>query len=71
MADLQGREAVTEPSDNEYHAYDDVQDEYDVYQFDDASSDGSLVDDDHHLAAANEGERRAAAEGTYASSDNR
>ncbi|KAG3140721.1 hypothetical protein PC128_g25130 [Phytophthora cactorum] len=32
IADLQDREAVTEPSDNEYHAYDDVQYEYDREQ---------------------------------------
>ncbi|KAG3071059.1 hypothetical protein PI125_g22833 [Phytophthora idaei] len=36
-----------------------------------SSSDGSLVDNDRHLAAANEGERRAAADGTYARSDSR
>ncbi|KAG3230629.1 hypothetical protein PI124_g24273 [Phytophthora idaei] len=60
-----------ERSDGEHHAYEDGQDEYDHYQSDDASSDGSLVDNDRHLAAANEGERRAAAEGTYDRSDNR
>ncbi|KAF1781426.1 Retrotransposon gag domain [Phytophthora cactorum] len=71
---LEGREATrsgTERSDGEHHAHEDDQDEYDHYQSDDASSDGSLVDNDRHLAAANEGERRAAAEGTYARSDNR
>ncbi|KAG2811772.1 hypothetical protein PC129_g22081 [Phytophthora cactorum] len=71
---LEGREATrcgTERSDGEHHAHEDDQDEYDHYQSDDASSDGSLVDNDRHLVAANEGERRAAAEGTYARSDNR
>ncbi|KAF1777483.1 Aspartic peptidase domain [Phytophthora cactorum] len=58
LAELEGREATRS-------------DEYNHYQSDDASSDGSLVDNDRHLAAANEGERRAAAEGTYARSDNR
>ncbi|KAG3010381.1 hypothetical protein PC119_g13576 [Phytophthora cactorum] len=53
-----------ERSGGEHHAYEDDQDEYNHYQSDDASSDGSLVDNDRHLAAANEGERRAAAEGT-------
>ncbi|KAG2774769.1 hypothetical protein Pcac1_g14706 [Phytophthora cactorum] len=74
LAELEGREATrggTERSDGEHHAHEDDQDEYDHYQSDDASSDGSLVDNDRHLAAANEGERRAAAEGTYARSDNR
>ncbi|KAF1787159.1 hypothetical protein GQ600_15438 [Phytophthora cactorum] len=64
LAELEGREATRS-------AHEDDQDEYDHYQSDDASSDGSLVDNDRHLAAANEGERRAAAEGTYARSDNR
>ncbi|KAG3142681.1 hypothetical protein PI126_g14946 [Phytophthora idaei] len=74
LAELEGREATrggTERSDGEHHAHKDDQDEYDHYQSDDASSDGSLVDNDRHLAAANEGERRAAAEGTYVRSDNR
>ncbi|KAG3122899.1 hypothetical protein PI124_g24272 [Phytophthora idaei] len=74
LAELEGREATrsgTERSDGEYHAHEDDQDEYDHYPSDDASSDGSLVDNDRHLAAANEGERRAAAEGTYDRSDNR
>ncbi|KAF1774181.1 Retrotransposon gag domain [Phytophthora cactorum] len=73
LAELEGREATrsgTERSDGEHHAHEDDQDEYDHYQSDDASSDGSLVDNDRHLAAANKGERRAAAEGTYARSDN-
>ncbi|KAF1794590.1 hypothetical protein GQ600_24007 [Phytophthora cactorum] len=63
LAELEGREATrsgTERSDGEHHAHEDDQDD-----------DGSLVDNDRHLAAANEGERRAAAEGTYARSDNR
>ncbi|KAG3104910.1 hypothetical protein PI125_g13549 [Phytophthora idaei] len=74
LAALEGREATrsgTERPDGEHHAHEDDQDEYDHYQSDDASSDGSLVDNDRHLAAANEGERRAAAVGTYARSDNR
>ncbi|KAG2763454.1 hypothetical protein PC116_g27361 [Phytophthora cactorum] len=73
LAELEGREATrggTERSDGEHHAHEDDQDEYDHYQSDDASRDGSLVDNDRHLAAANEGERRAAAEGMYARSDN-
>ncbi|KAG3233644.1 hypothetical protein PI124_g21283 [Phytophthora idaei] len=74
LAELEGREATrcgAERSNGEHHAHEDDRDEYDHYQSDDASSDGSLVDNDRHLAAANEGERRAAAEGTYARSDNR
>ncbi|KAG3071007.1 hypothetical protein PI124_g21225 [Phytophthora idaei] len=74
LAELEGREATrsgTERSGGEHHAYEDDQDDYDHYQSDDASSDGSLVDNDRHLAAANKGERRAAAEGKYARSDNR
>ncbi|KAG2972011.1 hypothetical protein PC121_g23831 [Phytophthora cactorum] len=74
LAELESREATrsgTERSDGEHHAHEDHQAEYDHYQSDDASSDGSLVDNDRHPAAANEGERRAAAEGTYARSDNR
>ncbi|KAG2759441.1 hypothetical protein Pcac1_g28522 [Phytophthora cactorum] len=74
LAELVGREATrsgTERSDGEYHAHEDDQDEYDHYPSDDASSNGSLVDKDRHLAASNEDERRAAAEGTYARSDNR
>ncbi|KAG3071221.1 hypothetical protein PI125_g22796 [Phytophthora idaei] len=74
LAELEGREATRkryQAFDGEHHAHEDDQDEYDHYQSDDASSDGSLVDNDHHLAAANEGERRVAAEGTYARSDNR
>ncbi|KAF1773959.1 hypothetical protein GQ600_2500 [Phytophthora cactorum] len=56
LAELEGREATrsgTERSDGEHHAHEDDQDEYDHYQSDDASSDGSLVDNDRHLAAAN------------------
>ncbi|KAG3231423.1 hypothetical protein PI124_g23482 [Phytophthora idaei] len=71
---LEGREATrsgTERSDGEHHAHEDDQDEHDPYQPDNASSDGSFVDNDRHIAVANEGERRAAAEGTYARSDNR
>ncbi|KAG3248672.1 hypothetical protein PI124_g6663 [Phytophthora idaei] len=71
---LEGREATrsgAERSDSKHHAHEGDQDEYDHYQSDDASSDGSFVDNDRHLAAANEGERRTAAEGTYARSDNR
>ncbi|KAG3041100.1 hypothetical protein PC121_g23445 [Phytophthora cactorum] len=74
LAELEGREATrggTERSDGEHHAHEDDQDEYDHYQSDDTSSDGSLVDNDRHLAAATEGERRAAAKGTYTRSDNR
>ncbi|KAG3067817.1 hypothetical protein PI124_g21162 [Phytophthora idaei] len=74
LAELEDREATrsgAERSDGEHHAHEDGRDEYDHYQSDDASGDGSLVDNDRHLAAANEGERRAAAEGTYAHSDNR
>ncbi|KAG3068513.1 hypothetical protein PI125_g23401 [Phytophthora idaei] len=74
LAELEGREATrsgTERSDGEHHAHEDDQDEHDHYQYDDASRDGSLVDNDRHLAAANEGERRAAAEGTSARSDDR
>ncbi|KAG2768320.1 hypothetical protein PC129_g14901 [Phytophthora cactorum] len=74
LAELVGREATqsgTELSDGEHHAHEDDQDEYDHYQSDDASSDGSLVNNDRHLAAANEGEFRAAAEGKYARSENR
>ncbi|KAG4039692.1 hypothetical protein PC123_g24763 [Phytophthora cactorum] len=74
LAELEGREATrsgTERSDGEHHAHEDDQDEYNHYQSDDASSDGSLVDNDRPLAAANESERRAAAEGTYTRSDNR
>ncbi|KAG3233807.1 hypothetical protein PI124_g21125 [Phytophthora idaei] len=69
---LEGREATrsgAERSDGEHHTHEDDQDEYDHYESDDANSDGSLVDNDRDLAAANEGERRAAAEGTYARSD--
>ncbi|KAG3054204.1 hypothetical protein PI124_g2871 [Phytophthora idaei] len=72
--ELEGREASrsgAERSDGEHHAHEDDQDEYDHYQFDDASSDVSLVDNDRHIAAANEGKRRAAAEDTYARSDDR
>ncbi|KAG4037966.1 hypothetical protein PC123_g26472 [Phytophthora cactorum] len=74
LPELEGREATrsgAERSDGEHHAHKDDQDEYDHYQSDDASSNGSLVDNDRHLAAANEGERCAAAEGMYARSDNR
>ncbi|KAG2957945.1 hypothetical protein PC120_g28411 [Phytophthora cactorum] len=74
LAELEGREATrsgTERSDGEHHAHEDDQDESVHYQSDDASSDGSLVDNDRPLAAANESERRAAAEGTYTRSDNR
>ncbi|KAG2875175.1 hypothetical protein PC114_g24883 [Phytophthora cactorum] len=74
LAELEGREATqsgAESSDVEHHAPEDEQHEYDHYQSDDASSNGSLVDNDRHLAAANEGERCAAAEGMYARSDNR
>ncbi|KAG2770163.1 hypothetical protein PC129_g21342 [Phytophthora cactorum] len=74
LVELKGREATrsgAERSDGEQHMHEDDQDEYDHYQSNDASSDGSLVDNDRHLAAANGGERRAAAEGTYAGSDNR
>ncbi|KAF1791459.1 hypothetical protein GQ600_12298 [Phytophthora cactorum] len=60
-----------ERSDGEHHTHEDDQDEYDHCESDDTNSDGSLVDNDRHLAAANEGERRSAAEGTYARSDNR
>ncbi|KAG3067296.1 hypothetical protein PI125_g23672 [Phytophthora idaei] len=74
LAELEGREATrsgTERLNGEHHAHEDDQDEYDHYQSDDASSDGSLVNNDRHPAAANEGNRRAAAEGTYARLDNR
>ncbi|KAG3049162.1 hypothetical protein PC121_g19047 [Phytophthora cactorum] len=74
LAELVDREAIrsgTERSDGEHYAHEDDQDEYDHYQSDDTSSDGSLVDNDRHLAAATEGERRAAAKGTYTRSDNR
>ncbi|KAG2793591.1 hypothetical protein PC129_g23252 [Phytophthora cactorum] len=75
VTESQGREATrggSERSEDEYHAYDvGDQDEDDDYQLDDASSDGSWVDNDRHIAAANDGERRTTAEGTYARSDNR
>ncbi|KAG3114067.1 hypothetical protein PI124_g7979 [Phytophthora idaei] len=74
LAELEGREATqsgAERSNGEHHASEDGQVEYDHYQSDDASSDGSLVDNDRHIAAANESERRADAECTCARSDNR
>ncbi|KAG2848165.1 hypothetical protein PC118_g662 [Phytophthora cactorum] len=45
LAELEGREATrsgTERSDDEHYAHEDDQDEYNHYQSDDASSDGSL-----------------------------
>ncbi|RAW20517.1 hypothetical protein PC110_g23041, partial [Phytophthora cactorum] len=74
LAELEGHEATrcgAERSDGEHHAHKDDQDEYDHYQSDDTSSDSTLGENDRRLAGANEGERRAAAEGTYARSDNR
>ncbi|KAI9993990.1 hypothetical protein PInf_016520 [Phytophthora infestans] len=74
LAELEGREAAqggNEYSSEDPNAYNDVQDEYNDFQPDNTDGDFSLDENDRYLAAANENERRAAAEGTYARSDNR
>ncbi|ETP03562.1 hypothetical protein F441_19492 [Phytophthora nicotianae CJ01A1] len=74
LAELEGREATqgtVELSDDEGDSYVDDTEDYAGYQSDGARSNASGVGNDRHLAAANESERRAAAEGTYARSDNR
>ncbi|ETN23589.1 hypothetical protein PPTG_00159 [Phytophthora nicotianae INRA-310] len=52
-------------------AYVDDTEDYGGFHSDGARSNTSGVGNDRHLAAANESERRAAAEGTYARPDNR
>ncbi|KAG3189936.1 hypothetical protein PC128_g11550 [Phytophthora cactorum] len=72
--ELQRRDATrggNECLEDEYRTYDYEQHDDDDYQFGDASTDGSLIDNDRYLAAANEGDRRAAAKGTHDRSDNR
>ncbi|KAI9990512.1 hypothetical protein PInf_021608 [Phytophthora infestans] len=74
LAELEGREAAqggNEYSNEDPNAYDNVQDEYNDFQPDNTDGDFSLDENDRYLAAANENERRAAAEGTYARSDSR
>ncbi|ETL97308.1 hypothetical protein L917_05384 [Phytophthora nicotianae] len=74
LGELEGREATqdsVELSDDEGDSYVDDTEDYGGYQSDGARSNTSVADNDRHLVAANESERRAAAEGIYARSDNR
>ncbi|ETP43733.1 hypothetical protein F442_09583 [Phytophthora nicotianae P10297] len=74
LAELEGRDDTqgsVDRSGDEGDSYVDDTEDYGAYQSDGARSNTSGIGNDLHLAAANENERRAAAEETYTRSDNR